>query len=398
MKHKDYINKQVVLNYNKQQLNFNLSQALFSSFSIDAGTNMLLKTVIKETDLKGIKSLYDVGCGVGVIGLALKKSCPNITEVVVQDRDSLAVEFTKVNAELNNIEDITFSVDLALKDVEDKKFDLLLSNIPAKAGEKVLIDFLSRSGSFLTENGKCCVVIVASLAKFAESTLKNAGCEILHKEYNKQYTVLHYTGFSKDYTENFNVYVRNSETFDFDESKYKMDTVYNIPDFDSLSFSTTLSLAMLSSYKIRGNALYLNPGQGHIPVYLSTKDGNGIGKITVAGRDTLQNKITVHNLNKNREILDTNQLNVPYIDCLLETEEEDDLDFLGVEITPVPGANWYSEIKQTAKKLLKKDGLLFICGKSSPMHILLKETKGFTSVEDKKYRGFRAVLLKKTSY
>ncbi|OQY39965.1 MAG: hypothetical protein B6229_02765 [Spirochaetaceae bacterium 4572_7] len=395
MKHADYINKQVILNYNKQPLKFNLSQALFSSFSIDAGTNMLLKSVVKEVNLKEVKTAYDIGCGVGVIGLALKKSCPNITEIVLQDRDRLAVEFTKNNAELNEIEDITLSTDLALYGVHDKKFDLILSNIPAKAGEKVLIDFLSRSGSYLTPNGVCCVVIVASLAAFAESTLKNAGCEIKHKEYNKQYTIFHYSGFSEGYKEDFSTYIRNTQPFEFDNYEYEMDTVYNTSDFDSLSFSTTLGMAMLSSYRVQGKALFVNPGQGHIPVYLGIKHGNDLGRISIAGRDSLQNRVAVHNLLKNRNKIDTSYTNIPYFDSLLEEYEEGSQDFIGVDIEPIPKTDWSKMIKTTSNKLLKRGGLLFILGKSSPMHTLLKETKGFSPLEDKKFRGHRAVLLKK---
>lgn len=395
MKHSDYINKQVVLNYNKQKFNFDLSQALFSSFSIDAGTSMLLKTVIKETNQKSVSSIYDIGCGVGVIGLALKKSFPNIDDVILQDRDNLAVEFSQNNAELNGIQNVEYSTDLALNGVNDKKFDLILSNIPAKAGEKVLINFLSRSGSFLTESGKCCVVIVDSLAKFAETTLKNTGCEILFKEYNKQYTVLHYRGFSEDYKEDFTSYIRNSQTFEFDDHEYDMDTVYNVSDFDSLSFQSTLGMAMLSSYRLKGKALFVNPGQGHIPVFLSINHGNDLGRISVAGRDVLKNRISVHNLQKNRTKIDTEFFNVPFIDSLLDSQPEDSLDFLGVDIEPVSGSDWYSMIKETGKKLLKPGGLLFITGKSSPMHLLLKETRGFRSLEDKKYRGYRAVVLEK---
>lgn len=395
MKHNDYINKQVELNYNKQKLRFNLSQALFSSFSIDAGTNMLLKTIVKETEQNSIESIYDIGCGVGVIGLALKKSFPNIKEAVVQDRDTLAVEFSKLNSELNGIKDVEFSENLALQGVDGRKFDLLLSNIPAKAGEKVLINFLSRSGSFLTEKGKCCVVIVATLAKFAETTLINAGCEILYKEFNKQYTVLHYRGFSDKYKEDFSSYIRHNEKFEFDNHEYTMDTVYNIPDFDSLSFKTNLGMAMLSSYRITGKALYINPGQGHIPTYISIKHGNDIGKITVAGRDVLQNRISEHNILNNRNKIDVESINTPFIDTLTEILPPSSQDFMGVEIEPYSGADWYTMIKTTAKELLKKEGLLFIIGKSSPMHLLLKETKGFTPVEDKRFRGVRAVLLKR---
>ncbi|MBN2619183.1 MAG: methyltransferase [Spirochaetales bacterium] len=395
MRHLDYINKQVPLNYNKANLKFNLSQALFSSFSIDAGTSMLLKTVVKELDLQNVETIYDIGCGVGVIGLALTKSVKSIKEAVIQDRDSLAVEFSKLNAELNGINNLEFSTELALNGVDNRKFDIILSNIPAKAGEKVLIDFLSRSGSFLTENGRCCVVIVEPLAKFAESTLLNAGCEILHKEYNKQYTVLHYKGFSPSYKPDFKVYIRSSETFDFDDHQYKMDTVYNIPDFDILSFQNTLGMAMLSSYDIKGKALFINSGQGHIPVYLSIKHGNDIGRFILAGRDVLQNKITEHNIKKNRSNIDIETYSIPFIDSIAEYTQPNSIDFAGIDIEPIPGADWYSMIKETALNILKKGGLLFILGKSSPMHLLLKETKGFTIIEDKKYRGHRSVILKK---
>lgn len=395
MDHKDYINKQVNLNYNKQNLQFNLSQALFSSFSIDAGTNMLLKSVIKETDLSTIESVYDVGCGVGVIGLTLNKACKNIKETLVQDRDALAVEFSKDNAHLNKLQNIEFSTDLALKGVENRKFDLLLSNIPAKAGEKVLIDFLSRSGSYLTVKGKCCVVIVDTLANFAESTLINAGCEILHKEYNTQYTVFHYTGNNSRFKDNFNTYIRDEVEFEFDDQVYTMDTTYNTHDFDTLSFSTSLGMAMLSSYRLKGKALYINPGQGHIPVYLSLNHGNDLGKITIAGRDSLRNQISVHNLKKNRKKIDTTYINTPYVDSLLNEINENSLDFMGIEIEPIPKTDWYSMIKETGRTLLKSGGYIFILGKSSPMHTLLKGTKGFSPVEDKKFRGYRAVIMKK---
>ncbi len=114
MNHPDYINKKVNFNYNKQNLKFNLSQALFSSFSIDAGTNMLLTSIIKETDLNSVKSVLDVGCGVGVIGLTLGKACPNIDNVYLQDRDALAVDFSRLNCSFNQIKNAEFAENLAL--------------------------------------------------------------------------------------------------------------------------------------------------------------------------------------------------------------------------------------------------------------------------------------------
>jgi 16S rRNA (guanine1207-N2)-methyltransferase len=346
MNHPDYINKKVNFNYNKQNLKFNLSQALFSSFSIDAGTNMLLTSIIKETDLNSVKSVLDVGCGVGVIGLTLGKACPNIDNVFLQDRDALAVEFSRLNCNFNQIKNVAFTEDLALWGLNDKKFDLLASNIPAKAGEKVLIDFFQRSGSFLTPGGKCCVVIVDTLADFAESTLKNSNCQILYKEENSQYTVFHYTGYKSQGESLFNTYIRQTTKFEFDEYEYSMDTVYNTPDFDTLGFQTSLGMALLSSYKFKGNGLYVNSGQGHMATYLGIKTGNSIKKLDFAGRDTLRNLASRNNLLKNNGKIESNIYNVPFIDSLLANIKKESLDFLCIEIEPISKTDWFTMIKK----------------------------------------------------
>lgn len=389
MQHSDYINKQVPLKFSGQSLKFNLSQALFSSFSIDAGTSMLLKTVAQKVNLDELSSVYDIGCGVGVIGLALKKRCPD-ADVLVQDRDALAVEFTKNNASLNGIDGVEYSADLALQGVEGRKFDLILSNIPAKAGEKVLMDFFSRSGSFLTEKGRCAVVIVAPLAQFAKKMLDEIGCEILHEEFTSQYTVFHYRGFNPEKQKSFNDYIRNKDTFELNETEYYLETTYNIPNFDTPGYSIELAADMLTYRKVKGKALFVNPGQGHIPVFMDKKKGNDISQFILAGRDTLQLEITEHNLLQERERSEVIKEAVPYVDYLSLKEES--VDFFYIEISPTPKVNWYSCIMEAARKVLKPGGMLFIMGKSTPMHTLLKETKGFTPSEDRKYRGTRASI------
>ena len=57
-----------------ERLFFDLSHALFSSFKIDDGSRLLMKTLAKQVNLAEVNSLIDVGCGVGTLGLALKKT------------------------------------------------------------------------------------------------------------------------------------------------------------------------------------------------------------------------------------------------------------------------------------------------------------------------------------
>ncbi len=145
---KQYSNKEVPFRFNGVNLSFFLSQRLFSSYTIDAGTKLLLKTAAKGIDFSGIKTAADIGCGVGVIGLSLKKKYPDI-DILLQDRDALAIAFSKANESLNSMEGILYSNNLALRDLEIRSLDLILSNIPAKAGTPVLEDFVAGSLKYL---------------------------------------------------------------------------------------------------------------------------------------------------------------------------------------------------------------------------------------------------------
>ncbi len=89
----NFINKQVTFRYMRQELQFNLSQSLFSSADVDIGSRFLLRTVTKRVETTKISTVLDIGCGVGVLGLSLKKIYPDM-HLVAQDRDALAVTFT----------------------------------------------------------------------------------------------------------------------------------------------------------------------------------------------------------------------------------------------------------------------------------------------------------------
>ena len=99
----NFVNKQVTFRYMRQELQFNLSQSLFSSADVDIGSRFLLRTIAKNVEITDISSMLDIGCGVGVLGLSLKRINPAM-QLIAQDRDALAVTFTTQNAILNEIE------------------------------------------------------------------------------------------------------------------------------------------------------------------------------------------------------------------------------------------------------------------------------------------------------
>ncbi|MBI9098416.1 MAG: methyltransferase [Spirochaetaceae bacterium] len=376
-------------------MKFKLSLGLFSSNDIDSGSKVLLKSIAQQIPAENIKSVLDIGCGTGVIGISLKMANPDAM-VTMCDRDALAVAFSKENAKLNSAGHMVIENKLAMEGLENEQYDLLISNIPAKAGETVLQDFFKRSVNFISPEGRVAVVIVTPLAAFAERTIRQFGHELLHKEETHNYSVFHFQGKKcENPTDDMAVYVRNHGDFYLKKTSYTLDTAYNIPDFDQPGFRITHAAEILDPFQIRGTGLFWYPGQGHIPVYSAVKRSNTFSKVILSGRDLLQIKMTNRNLKKALPELETVELPLYTESQLSENIESESLDFAAFDIYPISGTDWQKDLKEAAKKILKPGGWFFVIGKSADIHKVLKETRGFTPFVDKKYKGLRAALFQK---
>ncbi|MBN1250313.1 MAG: methyltransferase, partial [Anaerolineae bacterium] len=91
-----YLKKTVGLSIAGEQLEFAVSQTLFSSHQIDIGSAHLLKTLPLD-QIRDDSRILDLGCGYGPLGLTLGRLKPG-AQVHLVDRDALAVEFTQANA------------------------------------------------------------------------------------------------------------------------------------------------------------------------------------------------------------------------------------------------------------------------------------------------------------
>jgi len=374
-----------------------LSLGLFSSNDIDSGSKLLLKTVAQQIEKDKISSVLDMGCGVGVIGISLKKHLSEAS-VIMRDRDALAVAFSRENAKINKVDGLAIENSLSLENLEEKSLDLLISNIPAKAGETVLDDFFRRSVNFITSEGRVAVVIVAPLADFAEEKILQYGHEILHKESTYHYSVFHFRGeASSNPDDEMAVYVRNSDRFLLKKTEYRLETAFNIADFDQTGFRITHAAEILNPFQIRGNGLFWNPGQGHIPVFTALKKNNRLDKVYLTGRDLLQIRITDRNMKREMPQVETIELPLFTESQLPDAVGEQSLDFACFDITPVTRTEWEQDLKEAARKILKPGGWFFVIGKSADIHKLLKDNKGFTPVEDRKYKGIRGALFKRNS-
>ena len=73
------------------------------------------------------KTLIDLGCGTGVLGISLKKIFKKIN-VTFADQSSKAVNLTKKNLKFNKIESSTFKSDL-FKNIPKKIFDIIINDV-----------------------------------------------------------------------------------------------------------------------------------------------------------------------------------------------------------------------------------------------------------------------------
>lgn len=386
-----FIHKNINFRFNRQTLHFASSQSLFSSFDIDIGTRFLLKTIAQMVDLSQVKRVLDVGCGLGVLGLALKKAHPDIA-VTLQDRDALAVAFSQMNAENNALMPVTTQGLLGLEP-EGEPFDLIVSNLPGKVSKPVLTHMLGCMAGRLTASGRAAVVIVKPLASFVAQTLVQQESEILRQEKGKGHTVFHFRGGQAPPAglDRLRPYVRGHVQFKMAKLSMTLQTVFGLPEFDTVGYGTSLLAGLLQKLDNPGRVLIYNPGQGHIPLYLHRR--NPASHTTLASRDLLSLHVSQANLQAHG--LPQHQLtlqHIPHIGHLQDT-----FDTLIIFPDHDPGVPWDKDLPLVCDRLLAPAGHALISAKSTFIFRLLENRpRALRKRFDKKKKGFRTIVWRKT--
>ena len=154
-----YLKKEITYSFGKRELRFDVGNPLFSTFQIDRGTDMLLRAI----DYSNPKTILDIGCGYGPIGIALASKYPQ-AQVTMVDRDLLAVRYTEHNIAKNKIDNARALGSIGIEQVGDATFDLIVSNIPAKIGDEAITrEFVLDPYGHLTPGGELWVVVVSGL-------------------------------------------------------------------------------------------------------------------------------------------------------------------------------------------------------------------------------------------
>lgn len=154
-----YFKKRISYQHQGEAFTFDVGHTLFSSFEVDEGTEVFLRFLEPNAPHR----ILDLGCGYGPIGIILARLHPE-AQVLMVDKDLLAVRYTRINIAQNSIPNATAIGSVALEQVPAEPFDLIVSNIPAKIGDEAIEhDFLLGPLERLRPGGDYWFVIVSGL-------------------------------------------------------------------------------------------------------------------------------------------------------------------------------------------------------------------------------------------
>ncbi|MDR0637171.1 MAG: methyltransferase [Treponema sp.] len=395
---------------------FALSHGLFSSANIDTGTRFLLKVLSQKLDELARagkpmpQTILDAGCGVGVIGVCAASALSPNVRVRCQDRDELARVFTSFNAENNHIPQSLLSAhtEPLLAGPDGAQWDLILSNIPAKAGKPVLEDFVDRSIALLAPEGRVLIVVVKPLANLFRIRIAQAGA-LLYEETGASHTVLMYGKSAGkpllacpprhgDFWQSYPAYRRNSGVYLMEDVSYTLDTIHGVADFDTPSEVARVAAKLMRRLKrpLFSSLLIHEPHQGHFPAWLARFEQWSVAnapRITLSGRNVLALEASRHNLSPFAVDL------VPALDISPGIAATDGRSGFSVIIAfpeLVPRTDTLAGLWEGIAALLAPDGLALIALSSSGAERFDRcKPKQFRRVGDLKRKGFRALSYQK---
>ena len=156
--------REFVYYFGNEEFRFMTDNGVFSKSGVDYGSYLLMKNTYREA--LG-KSVLDLGCGYGPIGIIIKRFHPDLRMEMI-DVNPRAVELARLNAEKNR-ETVTVSLcDDILK--LDHSFDTIILNPPIRAGKITIFSLYEKSFQLL--NGGGCLYIVIQKTQGAESSYR----------------------------------------------------------------------------------------------------------------------------------------------------------------------------------------------------------------------------------
>ncbi len=384
------LNKRVIFPYAGRRLSFLLSQSLFSSDDVDIGTKALLTVIAERLSEVRVKTVLDLGCGSGIIGIALSALWPE-AQVVMSDRDALSVAVSRINALENNAAEIKVIGCLGIPQ-QQSPYDLIASNLPAKAGEPVLRILVQAAVTAVNHGHIAIVVIRPHLELVAIDLSKRA--HILHRLELRAHTVFIAEALAlPPINDSISHYQRTIAELHYGSINIRLKTSWGLPDFDSVPHLLHVAEPFFQDDVLGHRVLIWNPGQGLTACALA-KNTIELKDLTVGSRDLLQIVTTQRNL-KNIA-WNSCGLHEPILPAVQFTAGN--LGYTGVvAVHTEQDGPWWRWLPETITTLLAPTGRLLLVSGSTPIERSLRTLRGVTKLKDRRRHGCRAVLLERHS-
>jgi len=142
--------RQISVIIRNQHVALTLVSGTFSAKKVDKGSLVLADYMkVNEND-----TVLDLGCGIGVIGLVASKLTKN--SVILTDINTRAVEMAEKNTQ--GISNISILQGNLYEPVKDRKFDVILINVPQNAGRDICSSMIVQAKGHLNKNGSLQIV------------------------------------------------------------------------------------------------------------------------------------------------------------------------------------------------------------------------------------------------
>ena len=177
--------KTFTFQFNGRDLEVRTDRGVFSYGALDQGTKVLLEQVPAPADGPAL----DLGCGAGVIALAL---ATHGTTVFAVDTNLRALELSKQNASNNGFGNVKVLPPNEVTD--DQRFATIWSNPPIRIGKEALHDMLDQWLPRLLPDGEAWLVVQKNLgADSLHTWLQTVGYSVERTASRKGFRVLRVT-------------------------------------------------------------------------------------------------------------------------------------------------------------------------------------------------------------
>lgn len=169
-------------------MQFSSTWGIFSPEKLDDGSLMLLDYI----DFSGLGAdahSIDLGCGYGVLGMTAARECPNGQHTLI-DKDFVAIDYAKKNCLTNQLHNTEVHLSNGFAQVNPaKKFDLVMSNLPAKASKEQHYLYLLDAYQAMNTGASFYVVTINGLRDFMKRTFTEVFGNTKKLKQGKTYTV-----------------------------------------------------------------------------------------------------------------------------------------------------------------------------------------------------------------